>query len=119
MPVAAPSVGTPLPRTPCGGNYWTMVDAVAKHSSAKVVSALGVPSVSSTDTSHIADAVAMAKTADEVILAVGTDLTWAHEEHDAESITFTNAQAQLIEQVAAAAAKPVIVVTFTATPASL
>ena len=40
--------------------------------------------------------------------AVGTDLTWAHEEHDATSIAFTDAQAQLIKQVADAAKKPVI-----------
>ena len=68
------------PRTPCGANYWTMIDAVTEHSSQKVITALGVPSVSSSDTSGIAAAVEMAKTADVVILAVGTNLTWAHEE---------------------------------------
>jgi len=105
------------PHTPCGSNYWTMVDAVKQHSSAKtVVSDLGVPNVLSNDTTGISAAVAIASLADTVILAVGTDLTWAHEEHDADSITFTDAQLQLIEQVAAAAAKPVILVTFTATP---
>lgn len=59
------------------------MDAVTKHSSAKATGIAGVPNVLSEDTSGIAAAVAMAKTADEVILAVGTDLTWAHEEHDA------------------------------------
>ena len=64
-----------------------MADAVTKHSGAAVSVALGVPTPQSTDTSGIAAAVAMAGTADEVILAVGTDLNWAHEEHDAESIS--------------------------------
>ena len=73
----------------------------------------------SNDTSGIAAAVAMAKDADEVILAVGTDLSWAHEEHDADSITYTDAQMQLITQVAAAAKKPVILIQFTATPLDL
>lgn len=106
------------PHTPCGGNYWTMIDAVTQHSSAKVVTTLGVPSVSSSDTSGIAAAVEMAKSVDIVVLAVGTDLTWAHEEHDASSITFTDAQAQLISQVADAAKKTVLV-TYTATPLDL
>merc|ERR1712048_1403282 len=104
------------PRKPCGGNYWTLIDAVTQHSSAKVVTTLGVPNVLSEDTSGIAAAVEMAKGVDTVILAVGTDLTWAHEEHDAESIAFTSAQSQLISQVAAAAKTPVILVTYTATP---
>ena len=39
------------PRQPCGGNYWTIGDAVAKHSSAAVQVALGVPNVLSSDTS--------------------------------------------------------------------
>jgi len=107
------------PHEPCGGNYWTLVDAVTQHSSAKVTTALGVPNVLSGDTSGIAAAVALAAAADEVILAVGTDLSWAHEEHDAENITFTDAQAQLIAQVAAAAKKPVVLVQFTATPLDL
>ena len=104
------------PHAPCGNNYWTMADAVASASGAKVTVALGVPNVLSGDTSGIAAAVALAKNADEVILAVGTDLSWAHEEHDAENITLTAAQTQLIAQVAAAAKKPVVMVTYTATP---
>jgi hypothetical protein len=77
----------------------TLADAVAQHSDAKVTVDLGVPSVLSNDTSGIAAAVALAASADHVVLAVGTDLTWAHEEHDAETIVFTDAQAQLISQV--------------------
>ncbi len=53
----------------------------------------------SNDTSGIPEAAAAAAAADTVILAVGTDLTWSHEEHDALSIAFTDAQAQLIAQV--------------------
>jgi beta-D-xylosidase 4 len=104
------------PHQPCGGNYYTLADAVSKHSSATVQVALGVPNVLSNDTSGVAAAVALAKEVDEVILAVGTDLTWAHEEHDAQSITFTDAQLELIKQVSAAAKKPVIMLTLTATP---
>merc|ERR1719272_2834927 len=92
-----------------------MVDAITQHSSAKVSTMLGVPNVLSADTSGAA-AVAMAKTVDTVVLAVGTDLSWAHEEHDATNITFTDAQLELISQVAEAAKKPVTLVIFTATP---
>jgi len=52
-------------------------------------------------------------------LAVGTDLSWAAEGHDAASITFSDGQRQLIQQVAAAAKKPVIVVHFSAVPLDL
>merc|ERR1712232_918404 len=58
----------------------------------------------------------MAKDADFVVLAVGTDLSWSAEGHDAKNISFTDAQTALIEQVAAAAKKPVVVVVMTATP---
>jgi len=78
------------PHTPCGAKYNTMIDALQQHSSATVVSALGVPSVLSDNTTGIAAAVEMAKSADIVVLAVGTDLSWAHEEHDADSIKFTD-----------------------------
>merc|ERR1712100_785670 len=54
-----------------------------------------------------------------VVLAVGTDLSWAREGHDSVNITFPDAQAQLIAQVSSAAAKPVILVTFTANPLDL
>jgi beta-glucosidase-like glycosyl hydrolase len=107
------------PHEPCDGNYWVLADAVTKHSSASVSVTLGVPNVLSGDTSGIAAAVAAAKDADEVILAVGTDLSWAHEEHDANNITYTDAQLSLISQVAAAAKKPVILVQYTATPLDL
>jgi beta-glucosidase-like glycosyl hydrolase len=107
------------PHAPCGGNYWTLADAVTQHSHATANVVLGVPTVLSTNTSAISAAVAAAKEADEVIIAVGTDLTWAHEEHDAQNITFSAAQAQLISMVAAAAKKPVILMVYTATPLDL
>ena len=66
--------------------------------------------------SGIPAAVAMAKAADTVVLAVGTDLGWSAEGHDAATINFTAASAALIEQVAAAAKKPITVVLLTATP---
>ncbi|GMH94018.1 hypothetical protein TrST_g4049 [Triparma strigata] len=79
----------------------------------------GVPDVLSDDTSGIEAAVDAAKKADQVVLAVGTDLTWAREGTDATSIAFTDAQAELIEKVSAAATKPVVLVIFTATPLDL
>merc|ERR1719433_1914992 len=61
----------------------------------------------------------MAKAADTVVLAMGTDLSWSREGHDATNITFTDAQAELISHVAAASSKPVILVMQTATPLDL
>jgi hypothetical protein len=109
------------PSNVCGGNFWTLVDAVnmTGGENVKVVYSAGVPSVLSNDTSLIAAAVAVAQAADVVILSVGTDLSWAAEGHDAKSIAFTAAQSQLIAQVSAAAKTPVIVVTMTATPLDL
>lgn len=107
------------PSNVCGGHFWTLVDTLTQNGQVKTVSSLGVPTVLSEDQSGIPAAVQMAKEADTVVLAVGTDLSWSAEGHDAESITFTAAQLALIEQVAAAAKKPVTVVLFTATPLDL
>ena len=82
----------------------------------RVVSDVAIPNVLSNSTDGIAAAVAMAKSADTVVLGVGTDLSWSAEGHDAKTITFTDAQLQLISQCAEAAKKPIIVVIFTATP---
>jgi len=46
-------------------------------------------------------------------------LSWAAEGHDAASITFSEGQRQLIQQVAEAAKKPVILVLFSAVPLDL
>jgi len=52
-------------------------------------------------------------------MGVGTDLSWAAEGHDATSITFSEGQRQLIQQVSQAAKKPVILVHFSAVPLDL
>merc|ERR1712232_875101 len=62
------------------------------------------------------DAVAMAKDADAVVLAIGTDLTVGREGHDANTITLSKAQQQLVDEVSGNATGPVIVVTFTHNP---
>ena len=96
----------------------TLVDAIQQF--VPLTSAIsGIPNVTSSDESGIPDAVEAAKNADQVVLAVGTDLTWAMEGHDAESITFTDAQAKLIKEVSAAAKRPVALVLMTATPLDL
>jgi len=84
-----------------------------------VATVKGIENNTSTDTSGIPDAVAAAKSADQVILAVGTDLGWAREGTDAVSVAFSDEQAQLIKEVADAASKPVVLVMFTANPLDL
>lgn len=103
------------PSHPCG-HFFTLVDAVSKGGQVKTESIAGVPSVLSEDQSGIDAAVEMAKKVDTVLLAVGTDLSWAAEGHDAKNISFTTAQSVLIQRVAAAAKKPVVIVMFTAVP---
>eukprot|EP00036_Acanthoecidae_sp_10tr_P011461 CAMPEP_0182926670 /NCGR_PEP_ID=MMETSP0105_2-20130417/12199_1 /TAXON_ID=81532 ORGANISM="Acanthoeca-like sp., Strain 10tr" /NCGR_SAMPLE_ID=MMETSP0105_2 /ASSEMBLY_ACC=CAM_ASM_000205 /LENGTH=895 /DNA_ID=CAMNT_0025064571 /DNA_START=14 /DNA_END=2701 /DNA_ORIENTATION=+ len=103
------------PGSVCNGNFWTMVDAVSQYAKS-VTTALGVPDVESNDMSQIPAAVEMAKAADTVVLAVGTDLSWGREGHDATSIAFSDGQLALIGNVSAAAKNPVILVTLTATP---
>ena len=107
------------PTSVCGDNFWTLLDAVKSDKTATVTYASGVPSVLSNDTSGIAAAVDLAKKADTVILSVGTDLSWAAEGHDAVRITFTRAQQQLVDEVSAAAKKPIILILMTATPLDL
>jgi hypothetical protein len=84
-----------------------------------VTSDLGIPKVLSEDQSGIAAAVAMCAAADTCVLAVGSDLSWAAEGHDARNISYTTAQQALVTQAAAAAKKPIIVVTLTAVPLDL
>jgi hypothetical protein len=64
----------------------------------------------------IAAAVKVAQDADVVVLVVGSDLSWASEGHDAVNISFSYGQTKLISQVAAAAKRPVVLVTLTAVP---
>jgi len=79
-------------------------------------SALGVPSVTSGDTSGVAAAAAMASTVDAVVVALGSDLSIAAEGHDAVDLFFSPAQLTLVAAVAAAAKRPITVVTLTAVP---
>lgn len=102
----------------CDGKFWTMVDSVQQYVS-NTVTLQGVPSVTSNDKSGIADAVSMAKDADAVILAIGTDLTVGREGHDADTIMLSEGQQALVDQVAGNATGPVIVVTFTHNPFDL
>ena len=106
------------PRNVCNGEFWTVVDAMKKYGK-NVTFDLGIPKVLSEDQSGIAAAVAKCAAADTCVLAVGSDLSWAAEGHDARNISYTSAQQALITQAAAAAKKPVIVVTLTAVPLDL
>jgi len=94
------------------------VDAVAQYAGKTTVSP-GTESVLSDKLDLIPAAVQAASVADVVVLAVGTDLSWAAEGHDAVNITFSYGQQQLIQRVAAAAKKPVIIVLLTAVPLDL
>ena len=107
------------PMNVCGSKFWTLVDAVANGGEVETVSVLGVPDPQSEDRSGISEAAQVARGADTVVLAVGTDLNSAKEGHDANSISLTEAQEVLIEQVADVAKKPVIVVVMKATPLDL
>mmetsp|Transcript_47305 Transcript_47305/g.93069 ORF Transcript_47305/g.93069 Transcript_47305/m.93069 type:complete len:435 (+) Transcript_47305:1077-2381(+) len=99
----------------CDMKYYNMVDAVSAYVS-NTTTQPGVPSVLSDDTSQIPKAVAAAKVADVVVLAIGTDLSAAREGQDATSISLSTGQLTLIQKVADAASQPVIVVQFTAVP---
>jgi hypothetical protein len=102
------------PSKPCGGKYYTLTDAVAKYGS-NVQTALGVES-DSDDVSGIPAAVELAAAADKVVLALGVDLSWAHEGHDSETLEIPAAQMQLVKETTAAAKSPVTVVFFCANP---
>lgn len=103
------------PHNVCGGKYWNVVDAVQKY--AKKTTTVKLPGATQhASPAQIAAAVADCKAADTCVLAMGTDLSWASEGHDAANISFTDSQAQLLAQAAAAAKKPIIVVLLTAVP---
>jgi hypothetical protein len=92
------------------------VDAVQQYvTTARFVK--GVKGVTVNDTSGIANASAVAKASDATILVLGTDLTTAHEGHDATDLSLSSSQLQLAESVATAAAgKPVVAVIMSAVP---
>ena len=128
------------PRSPCDMKFPTLVDAMQQFVP-KVLVANGttvcdgsgsvVPyephvkgvccaSVSApANATEIASAVAMAKTVDQVVMAIGTNLATACEGHDAVSLAIPDGQLALIAAVSAAAAKPVVVVVMTGVPLDL
>ena len=88
-------------RQPCPAQYGAtqfanLVDGIAEYASVKTM--LGVPTVTSDDTSQIPAAVAMAKTAEDVILVLGQDGSIEHEGHDRISIELFPAQQKLLER---------------------
>jgi hypothetical protein len=58
----------------------------------------------------------MAKDADVVVLAIGTDLSIGREGSDSASVVLSAAQQQLIDEVSAAATAPVVVAIFSHNP---
>jgi len=108
----------------CAGKYNSILTSLqAALPEGTVVYEAGVPSVLSNDTSGVAAAAQAAKSADETILVLGTDLTWSHEEYDAvgaaKAISLSPGQLALLTAVAGNASKPIIVLTLTATPLDL
>ena len=105
----------------CGGRFPAMLDALraALPSTSRVRYAAGVPSVLSDDTSGVPAAAALAAASDMTVLVLGTDLSVARENKDAVNLTFSSGQLALIEQAAAAAPSPVVVVTLSAVPLDL
>jgi beta-glucosidase-like glycosyl hydrolase len=99
----------------CNGTYHTMIDAVRQYCT-DVRAAKGVddPKANAT-TQGVAAAAATGAAADRVVLVVGTDLAWAREGHDAESLRFSTGTIALVTAVAAAAKRPVVAVVMTAT----
>ena len=102
-----------------------MVDAVTQYAptavSLKGVSGVGDRGghVTPEDTAGIANASALAKASDTTILVIGTDLSTAHEGHDAVNLTLSVNQQMLVAAVATAAPKPVVVVVMSAVPLDL
>lgn len=112
------------PTAVCGDKFPSMIDAIQSHLDGmkvdlKVDYVPGVPNVLSDDTSNISVAAEVAKTADLVVLVLGTDISVACENRDAVNITFSDGQLELVKTVAAAATAPVTVVTLTAVPLDL
>jgi len=94
----------------CDNKYYSLVDAIASHSSMVVESSPGLPTVISSDTSFIASAVDKAYGADVVVLALGQNLLIEREGKDRVEITFTLGQLHLLEAIASTDQKIVVVV---------
>merc|ERR1740123_1678610 len=95
-------------------NLGSIASGVQEH--VKVVKEVsGTPNVLSAGDPDPAAAEA-ATNVDQVILALGSDLSFAREGHDAIGIEMSVGQWKLFRAVVAVAKKPVIVVVLTATP---
>ena len=96
---------------PCGAKFTAPLDAVLEHLPS-AASLLGVPNVTSSDTSGVPAAAAAAAGADLVLLVVGSDGSLEIEGRDRAAISFSPAQSALIAAVAAAAKGPVVALVF-------
>ena len=115
IPVSQSTFGYYGPSKPCGGKYLSLTDAVAKYGS-NVQMHTGIPATDSTDLSGIPAAAKIAADADRVVMALGVDLSWAHEGHDSTTLKIPAAQMTLVAATTAAAKSPVTVVIFCANP---
>jgi len=99
---------------PCGGKLWTLADGVREHIS-DVKEFLGVRDFQD-DSDPDPAALAAAKEATRIVLALGTDLSLAREGQDATSLELSKGQTKLWRAVAEAAKSPIVVVMLTAVP---
>ena len=100
------------------GRRWpNLVDAIGTYAP-RVVTALGIPSALSNDTSGIAAAAQLVRDAHAslVVAVLGSDLSLAREGDDATSLALPPPQLALVDRLAAAAPSPLVVVLLTATP---
>jgi len=97
---------------PCGLIYYCLTDAVAQYIP-QTTMVPGLPSVLSNDTSGFTDAIAAAKAADLVVLALGLDGTVEGEGDDRTSIDLPSGQKQLVAAITAAVTRPVVAVILT------
>ena len=94
-----------------------MIDAIGSYTPhARLSHAAGVPTVTSDDTSSVPAAAALAAAADVTVLVLGTDTSVARENLDAVNLSYSLGQIALVEAVAAAAPRPVTLVTLSAVP---
>lgn len=107
------------PPNVCDNKFWTVYDAVAAQTDTLPLYSPGTSSVLSNNLSMIDAAVSTAQQADQVVLVLGTDLSWAAEGQDAKSIVLNKGQQVLVDRVTAAATRPVVIVLLTATPLDL
>ena len=105
------------------GNYYgqapyliSPMQGVQSYTSASFTFGCGI---ASNDTSGFAAATAAAAAADAVVMVMGLDQTQEREGHDRDIVSLPGVQAQLIEQVAAAAKSPITVVLMCGGPVDM